>query len=134
MTDIPVDISPEQLIAHFSNLYPLDKPDWKNRPAVLGARPVIDTSNSGNSFCKDTWVAECVIHKRIGGFLRTFKQQQHKMSDLYHARAEMKMYAENTPHASGPNLRKYLKAEQKMLKCAVEIGWSVIYLDAERLS
>ena len=121
MTDLPPDISTEQIISHFSNLYPLNKPDWKKRPAVLGARPVIDTTNSGNVFCKDTWIAEVVIHKKIGGFIRAFKEQQHKMGDLYSARAKMKMYADNTPHARGPNKRKHMAAEQDMLKCAVEI-------------
>ncbi len=48
VTGIPKDTSPEQVIAHFSNLYPLDKPDWLKRPALAGARPVQSVSpNSG---------------------------------------------------------------------------------------
>jgi hypothetical protein len=38
--NLPKDTTEEELIAHFSNLYPLDKPDWKNRPVLNGAAPV----------------------------------------------------------------------------------------------
>lgn len=37
---IPKDTTPEHIIAHFSNLYPLDKLDWAKRPPLSGARPV----------------------------------------------------------------------------------------------
>jgi hypothetical protein len=37
---LPKDTTEEDLIAHFSNLYPLDRPDWKNRPALAEAQPV----------------------------------------------------------------------------------------------
>jgi hypothetical protein len=40
ISGLPKDASVEQVITHFSNLYPLDKPDWKNRPPLAGARPV----------------------------------------------------------------------------------------------
>lgn len=40
VTNLPKHCEEAQLIAHFSHLYPLDKPDWKGRPPLHGARPV----------------------------------------------------------------------------------------------
>ena len=37
---LPKDTTVEQLVAHFSSLYPLDRPDWQKRPLLIGARPV----------------------------------------------------------------------------------------------
>jgi hypothetical protein len=39
----PKDTGMEQLIAHFSSLYPLDVPDWRKRPPITGAIPVMNT-------------------------------------------------------------------------------------------
>lgn len=43
--NLPVDTTKEELIAHFSALYPLDQADWANRPPLAGARPVQEVRN-----------------------------------------------------------------------------------------
>ena len=48
--NIPPDTSVEQLVAHFSNLYGLDKRDWKQRPQLIGARPVQPISKTVSLF------------------------------------------------------------------------------------
>ena len=58
---LPADCSMEQVIAHFNNLYPLDKVDWRGRPPIVGARPVEDIGNSGIPIHKGTWIAECTV-------------------------------------------------------------------------
>lgn len=115
---IPTDTTAEQLISHFSNLYPLDKPDWRNRPMVEGARPVQEVENSGNAVYKGTWIAECIVHKKIGSFISAFKSKQDIMERLFRSRAQMKMYSDNTPHGKGPNPSKYARAERNMIKAA----------------
>lgn len=44
--NLPPDTTVDQLVSHFTNLYPLDKPDWQNRPTVRAARPVERVTNS----------------------------------------------------------------------------------------
>lgn len=106
---------------HFSELYPLDKNDWRGRPGVLACHPVDNVSLTGNSIYLNTWVSECVLHKRIGGFLAAFKNKQHLTDKLYHYRALMKMYSENTPHQDGPKRKNYLRAEKQMQIAAVHV-------------
>ena len=113
--NIPADTKDWQLLQHFSELYALDKVDWKGRPAVEGAFPVADITNSNNIMHMNTWIAECTLHKGIGPFISSFKDKQHLMERLYRCRAQMKMYAENSPHEGGHKLNHYLAAERKML-------------------
>lgn len=42
--NVPHDCAPDELVLHFSHLYPLDGPDWRGRPALMGARPVQSVS------------------------------------------------------------------------------------------
>lgn len=121
VTDLPTDTTDKELIEHFSNLYKLDEPDVKGRPALEEARPVPKLVNGMHHIHKNTWIAECTIHKGIGGFISSFKSKQHVMEGLYRCRARMKMYAENSPHSDGHNLKLFLKAEQAMLKLATYI-------------
>ena len=59
---------------HFSDLYALDKRDWRGRPVVEDAVPVDNCANSGgNKIHMHTWVADCILHKGIGGFISSFK-------------------------------------------------------------
>jgi len=44
---LPKDTTMEQLVAHFTNLYPLDTADWRHRPPVVGAEKVIHSENTG---------------------------------------------------------------------------------------
>jgi hypothetical protein len=45
--NVPPDCTEEMLVGHFSRLYPLDKPDWRGRPPLEGAKPVEDFDNTG---------------------------------------------------------------------------------------
>jgi hypothetical protein len=56
------------------------------------------------------------VHKAVGEFISTFKSKQHVMQRLYRARAKMKMYAENSPHAHGHELTMFRAAEQQVLQ------------------
>eukprot|EP01038_Epipyxis_sp_PR26KG_P012379 gene12379-16606_t len=113
---IPSNTTEKELLHHFSNLYQLNKPDWRGRPALEDASPVDSFENCGNPVTLNSWVAECTVHKKIGKFISAFKNQQHLMEKLYKYRAKMKMYGESTSHASGHNLVKYTKAENLMIK------------------
>jgi len=104
---IPPDTTAMQIITHFTNLYPLDKPDWRNRPPVYGAQVVDHYSNSGDSIHMGTWVAEATIFRRIGSILRVFKDEEDLMQDLYEARARMKMFKSDTPHKLGPDPKRF---------------------------
>jgi hypothetical protein len=104
---IPADSTVEQLLEHFSGLYYLDKKDWRGRPALEEAEAVQVTHNTGNPIYKGTWVAEVTIFTRIGSMIKAFKNKKRLMNDLLRYRAQMKMYADNTSHAGGPNPRRF---------------------------
>jgi hypothetical protein len=118
---LPPDTTPQELVSHFSALYPLDKPDWANRPPLAGTRPVSNTENTHDEMYHGTWVAECIVFPKIGKMLEAFLERQHYTIQLRRARAEMKMYAEGTPHSAGPNTKKYHRAERRLHKHAVAI-------------
>lgn len=105
--NVPPDVTMEELIEHFSGLYPLDKADWKGRPGVEGAEPLKHCTNTGYTAHKGTWVAEATIFTKIGSMIRSFKNKQKHMDNLLRCRARMKMYKEDTCHASGPNPGKF---------------------------
>lgn len=115
------DTTEADLISHFSKLYCLDEKDWRGRPKVEEVVPVANIENTGNYLLQNTWVSECIVHKAIGGFIASFKAQQHLTENLYKHRATMKMYAENTSHAKGPNQKKYDKAFQRMVEAGAKI-------------
>lgn len=112
---IPPDTTDAQLIGHFSRLYPLDRPDWMGRPPVDGYAPVDSFGNTDDVMYYNTWVAEANTHRKIGRFVTAFKEQQSLMIQILRARAKMKMYNENTCHAEGPNIKKFIMAEKEML-------------------
>jgi hypothetical protein len=69
----------------------------------------------------NTWIAECTVFKKIGRLLSLFKDQNKLMTKLYRNRATIKMYADDTPHAKGPNPIKYEKAEKAMYETLFRI-------------
>ena len=119
--DIPRDTSTIEIINHFNNLYPLDKPDWRGRPPLYQAEAVKHCDFTQQQETVGTWIAECVVHRKIGHYIRAFREKQYLMEQLYRHRAEMKMYSNDTPNARGPRPSKYLKAEKKMLKIGKKI-------------
>ena len=113
--NIPKTATSEEITKFFSDLYPLDKPDWQGRPEMDGAQPLQHCDNTGKSYYVGTWVAETVIYQTLSQLISAFKRKQSTMKNLQRARAKMKMYAEDTPHALGPNPSRYAKAEHDML-------------------
>ena len=53
--NIPPDTTEEQLVAHFTRLYPLDKRDWMDRPVLEDAKPVNDFDNTDDVMYYNTW-------------------------------------------------------------------------------
>ncbi len=121
VTHLPSEIDETDLIRHFSQLYQLQKRDWKGRPAVIGAKPVKSVGNTGLDYYQSTWIAECILHKNIGKFISSFRNKQHLTKSLYRSRALMKMYKQDTPHANGANPVLYKRAEHDMLRIAHDI-------------
>ena len=62
-------------------------------------------------------------HKKIGLYVTAFQSQQTLMEKILRGRAKMKMYNENTCHAEGANIKKFLAAEKEML----EAGSALVY-------
>ena len=118
---IPADTTVEQLVEHFSRLYPLDKPDWRGRPPVRDATPVVSCYNTNNQIYKGTWIAEAIIFRKIGSLIRAFKEKHHLMEQLLHWRAKMKMYNFDTVHQGGEDPKRFAKAEEKMLHAGMQI-------------
>ena len=121
VTNLPPYITEEEIIKHFSNLYQLEKVDWRNRPPVEDARPVNNCDNTGRMIHKDSWVAECTIYREIGKYLTNYKAKQDLLKSLYRNRAKMKMYAKDTAHSQGPSKKRYEKAEKAMLRVANQV-------------
>ena len=119
--DLPPDTTIAELIEHFSVKWGLAGPDWKGRPPLYQAEVVKHADSSGQTETIGTWVAEVTIHRRIGHLLRGFRLKQGLMEKLYRHRAEMKMYADDTPNGIGPNKSKYLASEKKMLAVGKEV-------------
>lgn len=120
---LPADTTPEQLISHFTNLYPLDTNDWRHRPPVVGAERVVGFENTGLPFHANTWVAECTLHKKVGKMIRRYKQKDFLFEQLRRQRALIKMYSEDTPHPRyhGGHLRKKVNAVEAMIKVAEKL-------------
>ena len=121
VTGLPTDCHPENILAHFHSLYKLDEKDWQNRVRVAGAKPMQNLEHAQQEMYRNTWVADIVVHKKIGKYIRAFKHKGHIMESLHRARAKMKMYAPNTPHASGPNPKLYGNAEDEMMEVGTAI-------------
>lgn len=112
--NLPKMFKLEELVYHFSNLYRLDRKDWKDRPVVEGTSPLKHCFNTGNSLYIGTWIAECEIRKAIGSLLRAFKTRQSLVDKLLRSRAEMKMYNFTTCHGKGHDPERYNQAKTVM--------------------
>lgn len=119
--NLPEEVNEEELVKHFSDLYPLDKQDWKKRPPVEDSRPVQNCDNTGDPIYVNTWVAECILHRAIGDLIVRYKSNEELLKSLYRLRAKMKMYARDTSHVGGYNEKKFLKTEEKMLEIAQKV-------------
>lgn len=67
--DLPEDASVDQLVTHFTNLYPLNQPDWKQRPAVLGTRPVQHISKNVSTVALWIWIWIWIIWTGLTSFI-----------------------------------------------------------------
>lgn len=104
----------KELIDHFSDLYSLDKIDWKGRKPVSNAKRVQDISNSQNISLTNTWVADFIIHNNIGSILRKFRREQHLIHKLHRSRAQMKLYKHH--HVDAERFRKAEKLQEYCTK------------------
>lgn len=100
---LPQVVRHDELLKFFSELYPLDKPDWKERPPVSGCATVENVENTGNPVYRGTWIAELQIFHKMGAFIQAFKEKQALTQKLLRSRAMIKMYSTGTCRPSGPN-------------------------------
>lgn len=113
--NIPKTATSQEITKFFSDLYPLDRPDWQGRPELDGAQPLQHCDNTGKPYYAGSWVAETVIYQTISKLISAFKAKQSILKNLQRARAKMKMYAPDTSHAYGPNPWRHARAEKDML-------------------
>jgi hypothetical protein len=121
VTNIPTDTTVEELVAHFSDLYQLEKVDFMKRKPVEGTGPVDSSQYSNNDIHVGTWVAECTICTRLERSVEYLAQRKALMKQLYYARALMKMVGPNTPHTKGYDEKRHAKYEKEMLKIAAKL-------------
>jgi hypothetical protein len=65
---------------------------------------------------RSTWVAEVVLVYRNSADIRAYLSMQTLIRQLRRARAQVKMYADDTPLETGPNPAKHAKAEYMTLR------------------
>lgn len=61
VTGLPEGTTAEEVAKHFSDLYPLNAADWKNRPSLAGARPVQAVPHAVSP-CFPSLMFMCMIH------------------------------------------------------------------------
>lgn len=101
VTNIPDNTTEKQLLTHFSDLYQLKRIDFRGRLAIDETKPIKNNGNTGCSMYLEKWVAEVIVHKKIGGFLRAMKEHEHWIEKLYRHRARYKMHAVGTSYQGG---------------------------------
>lgn len=118
VSNLPRDTTEIELIQHFSDLYQLEKPDWRGRLPLEDARPVQFCDNSGEPAHVGTWVAECVIHKRVRSFILAGRQLVRMLEKLYLLKAKMKMHDIKSPYTKFINKEMKEAAEAAMIAYA----------------
>ena len=126
VTNLPSTVSKEELLEHFSSLYQLETLDWRGRKPIMNVRPVSEIENTGEKIHLGTWIAEIVLHKRIGYLLHIFKSQELYMTNLrkYRAFSKRAKYFKNE--------KSHRKYERKIR--AEELKISIISGDVLRKS
>jgi hypothetical protein len=81
--NIPKDTTVQQIHDHFNELYPLDRIDSAGRPPIAGAMTVKNTDNTRNPLYMNTWINECILLKKIGKFIKIFREKEKLMIRLY---------------------------------------------------
>lgn len=121
VTNIPLDTTIEQLVAHFSELYQLETVDFRGRPPVEDAAPVDSTGYGNSEVYVGSWVAQCTICTKLGRVVSYLHERKRLMRELYVARARMKLFGPKTPHKGGFNEDKHLAEEKIMLAIAKKV-------------
>ncbi|RYH00496.1 hypothetical protein EON65_49340, partial [archaeon] len=101
VTGLPGDVTKEELVAHFSNLYQLTNVDFLGRLPVEDARPVQHCGNSLHTIYLNTFIADIYITRNLYPLLFLYKHKQLIHHSLYRLRALVKMTASHTPHPGG---------------------------------
>jgi hypothetical protein len=110
-----------------SDLYQLDSEDWRSRPAVRYAQPVMSTANTINTefgsasdtksslkasaVYKGKWVAEVVLAREVGHEVNAYRGKRATVLQLKRSRARAKMYNRGTAlhKGDGENTRLFSK-------------------------
>ena len=125
--NMPKDATEEELIAHFSDLYALDKPDFRNRPPFEAkhknhcsvqseglVNPVQNISHitDGGSKYMGKWVAEVSLYRNDGNALMKYLKLSGIQEKIRHFRGVVKKHSEDTPYVKGADAKKVEKAEK----------------------
>ena len=131
---VPPDTTEEEILNHFSELYSLDRPDFRGRPALLKSakenlsvetdgtvNSVFDVEHvDGDEMYIGKWVAEVTLIKNDGHALVKYLQLSSMQEKLMKTRAMIKKYSPGTPYSKGPNPASVAKAEAQLMKYEFE--------------
>lgn len=91
VTNVPKDVTKQELVDHFSGLYYLDYPDWCRRPPVRGAVPVRNIGNTSDPIYLNSWVADIAVYASTAKYVRCYLKKRELYKELYRLRAQMKV-------------------------------------------
>ena len=115
VTNLPPNVQKEDLIDHFSALYPLEGADWKGRAPSATGPPKLPVSDlvhvGGDERYSGKWVAEVTLAQKNGRELHRFLTHGDKALELKRLRAYLKKYRPAAGHVPGP---AYSRAERRL--------------------
>jgi hypothetical protein len=135
---LPKDATAQEIREHFDTLYQLSEPDWMSpgtccgcigkkkarQPGIFGRdeipHPVEDCTHSLED-CSGSWCAEVSVAFNDGKFIRLFQKLKKHNGKLRHARAKVKLYA-NDPDPTEGIKRKEARARTALEKQEAKFG------------
>eukprot|EP00624_Nannochloropsis_granulata_P006150 evm.model.NODE_4462_length_12403_cov_26.642908.1 len=115
VTNLPPNVLKEDLIDHFSSLYPLDAADWKGRPPPAIGPPKLPVSDfvhvGGDERYSGKWVAEVTLAQKNGRELHRYLTHGNKALRLKRLRAYLKKHRPAAGRIPGP---AYSRAERRL--------------------
>lgn len=119
VTNLPTDVTKAEIIEHFSELYPLDRPDWKGRaPPAHSGRPKLPVQDlahvGGDQRYEGKWVADVVLARRNGRILRTALEHKDKALEIRRLRAQMKRYGPATAPAGKVDPARFARYRRQL--------------------
>ena len=98
VTNVPKDVTKQELVDHFSRLYYLDAPDWCKRPPVRGAAPVSNVGNTNEQLYLNSWVADIAVYASNAKYTKCYLKKRELYKELYRLRAQMKVTTHSLTH------------------------------------